>query len=264
MVPAGANPEADMNNKHDGGVSMFTTAGQALDEGPQSLAAGIDLARTRAARGGAAARPARAADNGGADDAALAAELRAVAQGDQRAFGRLYDATLTRVYAVVRRVVFDPGLAEEVVEDVYMQAWRTAASYDPARGVVLAWLLMMARSRALDALRRADEAQVVEDPHQLVEDAEGHDDPADLIDAVRRDSLTYAALDRVPARDRQLLALAFLRGLTHAEIAEETRLPLGTVKTSIRRALQTMRAVLVELAPQTFGADTEGWNHEAA
>lgn len=263
-----------MNNKHDGGVPMFTAAGQAMQttgEGPQGIAAGIDLTRARAAPR-TTTRPAKAetgaATGGAAADAAanaaLVAELHAVAHGDQRAFERFYDATLPRVYAVVRRVVFDPGLAEEVVEDVYMQVWRSAASYDAARGVVLAWLLMMARSRALDALRRADEAQVVEDPHQLAEETEGSADPADLIDCVRRGSLTRAALDRVPARDRQLLALAFLRGLTHAEIAEETRLPLGTVKTSIRRALQTMRAVLLELAPERFGADTEGWNHEAA
>jgi RNA polymerase sigma-70 factor (ECF subfamily) len=251
-----------MDHQQDGGVPMFTATGQLSDEEPQGFAAGIDFARKRSST--PADRPARGPDPDPLN-AKLAADLRAVAHGDQQAFERVYEATLSRVYAIVRRVVFDPGLAEEVVEDVYMQVWRSAGSYDPSRGVVLAWLLMMARSRALDALRRTDEAQVVEDPHQLAgEEHERGQDPADLLDSVRRDSLTHAALAQVPARDRQLLALAFFRGLTHAEISEEAKLPLGTVKTAIRRALQTMRSSLAELAPESMAAQSEGWIHEAA
>lgn len=257
-----------MNHQQDGGVPMLTATGQFADEGPQGFAAGIELTRSRPATASRGAAVTRSASSTGAEEtvnATLAAELRAVAHGDQRAFERLYDATLSRVYAIVRRVVFDPGLAEEVVEDVYMQVWRSAGNYDASRGVVLAWLLMMGRSRALDALRRTDEAQVVEDPHELAgEEPDREQDPADLLDAMRRDSLTHSALAKVAARDRQLLALAFFRGLTHAEIAEETKLPLGTVKTAIRRALQTMRGALAELAPDSMAAQSEGWIHEAA
>src|SRR6266850_5049533 len=175
--------------------------------------------------------------------------LAAIARGDQRAFEALYDATLPRVFALARRICVDPGLTEEVVEDVYVQVWRDAGRYDATRGVPLAWLLTITRSRALDALRRRDEAQPVEAPETLVEETDESADPLDLLIVFEGTSATRRALEHLPARERQLIGLAFLRGLTHAEIAAETGWPLGTVKTSIRRALATMRAVLLEHAP---------------
>jgi RNA polymerase sigma-70 factor (ECF subfamily) len=191
------------------------------------------------------------------EDAALAAQLAnqlvAIARGDQRAFERFYEATLSRVFAVARRICTDHALAEEVAEDVYVQVWREAGRFDATRGAALAWLLMMTRSRALDALRRADPAISVEDPHSLIdsEDAQTHDqDPLKLLDALRRDSEIRSALAALPARDRQMVGLAFLRGLTHAEIAAAMQLPLGTVKTTIRRALGLMRTQLASYAPQ--------------
>jgi RNA polymerase sigma-70 factor (ECF subfamily) len=186
------------------------------------------------------------AGSAGAEHAAhLAQLLAAVAQRDQRAFEQLYDATLPRVYAVARRFCGDHALAEEVTEDVYVQVWRDAHRFDPGRGVALAWLLVLARSRALDALRRRDEAQTVEDPHALVADeGESAADPLQLLDSLQRESALRAALERLPARERQLIALAFMRGLTHAEIAEFAALPLGTVKTMIRRALATLKREL--------------------
>ena len=175
--------------------------------------------------------------------------LAAIARGDQRAFEAFYDATLARVFALARRICIDPGLTEEVVEDAYVQVWRDAGRYDAARGVPLAWLLTITRSRALDALRRRDEAQPVEAPETLVEESDESADPLDLLIVFESASATRRALEQLPARERQLIGLAFLRGLTHAEIAAETGWPLGTVKTSIRRALATMRAVLLEHAP---------------
>jgi RNA polymerase sigma-70 factor (ECF subfamily) len=198
-----------------------------------------------------------------ADDAELSArlanDLAAIARGDHRAFERFYDATLGRVFAVARRICSDPALAEEVTEDVYVQAWREAARFDAARGGALAWLLMVARSRALDALRRADPALSMEDPAALLDEAgtaAPQGDPLDLLGALRRDGEVHCALATLPARERQMVALAFLRGLTHAEIAALMQLPLGTVKTSIRRALASLRARLSAHAP-------ERWNQEA-
>ena len=171
-----------------------------------------------------------------AEDAALSAQLAndlaAIVRGDHGAFERFYDATLGRVYAVARRICIDPALAEEVTEDVYVQAWREADRFDATRGAALAWLLMMTRSRALDALRRADPAASVEDPVALIDESgatASRPDPLDLLSALRRDSDVHDALATLPARDRQMVALAFLRGLTHAEIAAAMRLPLGTV-----------------------------------
>jgi RNA polymerase sigma-70 factor (ECF subfamily) len=185
--------------------------------------------------------------------ARLANDLAGIARGDHRAFDRFYDATLGRVFAVVRRICINPALAEEVTEDVYVQVWREAARFDPARGAVLAWLLMMSRSRALDALRRADPALSMGDPAALLdaEDAAtAQGDPLDLLGALRRDGEVHCALAALPARERQMVALAFLRGLTHAEIAAAMRLPLGTVKTSIRRALGALRPRLAAYAPE--------------
>jgi RNA polymerase sigma factor (sigma-70 family) len=177
-------------------------------------------------------------------DEALMADLAQIARGDQRAFERFYDATLARVFGVVRRICVDSALAEEVIEDVYVQVWREAARFDPARGVALAWLLMMARSRALDALRRVEPAMVVADPQSLVDEPPADADPLGLLEAMRRGSAVRSALAELPVRERQMIALAFFRGLTHGEIATAMHLPLGTVKTAIRRALGSLRARL--------------------
>jgi RNA polymerase sigma factor (sigma-70 family) len=181
--------------------------------------------------------------------AARAQDRPGGASAAEVAFGHLYDATLSRVYAVTRRICQDPALAEEVTEDVYVQVWREAARFDPARGAPLAWLLVLARSRSLDALRRRDPAVAVAEPELLADEqhaltGEVHDDPLSLLAALERESAARAALAALPARERQMVALAFLRGFTHAEIAEQTGLPLGTVKTTIRRALAAMKEML--------------------
>ena len=175
--------------------------------------------------------------------------LTAIAQGDQRAFEAFYDATLPRAFALARRICSDSGMTEEVVEDAYVQVWRDAGRYDAQRGVPLAWLLTITRSRALDALRRRDEAKTVQAPEVLVEEMGESADPLELLLVFEGTSATRRALERLPARERQLIGLAFLRGLTHAEIAAATGWPLGSVKTSIRHALGALRHMLLEHAP---------------
>ena len=114
----------------------------------------------------------------------------------------------------------------------------------------MSWLLMMTRSRALDALRRQDEAVLSEDPHALVgEPDSARDDPADMLEAFDRASATRRALEQLPPNARQLPGLAFFRGLTHAEIVKETGMPLGSVKTTIRRAMVTLKTLLGDCAP---------------
>ena len=190
--------------------------------------------------------------------------LAAIAGRDQKAFEAFYDATLPRAFALARRICIDTALTEEVVEDAYMQVWRDAGRYDPARGVPLAWLLTITRSRALDALRRRDEAQPVAAPEALLEEPDESADPLDLLVVFESTSATRRALSQLPARERQLIGLAFLRGLTHAEIAAETGWPLGTIKTSIRRALGALRELLLEHAPQGGRAAREGGVDELA
>lgn len=178
-----------------------------------------------------------------ADHAQLAAWLDAVVERDERALAALYDATVSRVYGLVRRIVRRETLAEEVVEDIYFQAWRHAARYDASRGPVLAWLLAMARSRAIDALRH--EARF---PHEPIDDEAPDSDAVaaadELLDTARHHAQLHIALARLGSPARQLVSLAFMRGLSHEEIASQMGMPLGTVKSHIRRALISLRETL--------------------
>ena len=175
-----------------------------------------------------------------ADD--LADLVARMAQGDERALGGFYDQTLGKAYALALRIVCQPDAAEEVVEDAFYQAWRNAARYDAGRGNPLAWLLTMVRSRALDWLRRRDNAETYGDPVEF-EARIGADEmgPEEILTTVERSSAVHAALLELSPQARQLVALAFFRGLTHAEIAAWCQMPLGTVKTVLHRACAKMR-----------------------
>lgn len=180
-----------------------------------------------------------------AQDAHCCVWLAAIAQQDESALAALYDATLGRVYGLALRITRKPEAAEEVVADVYLQVWRKAATYDAARGRALTWLLTICHSRALDQLRRKDEAEAHPEPEALRPDLhEGDNDPLDLLQAIENQSVIYAALESLNPIQRQLIALAFFKGLSHQEAADQSGLPLGTVKTHIRRALEQLRQAL--------------------
>lgn len=188
-------------------------------------------------------------EDGTGSETRLDAELRAViartAMQDQRALERLYDLTFGKVYAVALRILRNAEAAEEAVEDTYWQAWREASRYDPARGRALAWLLTICRSRALDALRRREPAEPMADFESLrSEVAVEKSDPYDLLDAIQRSSAIHAAIGKLKPQVRQLVALAFFRGLTHQEIADACNMPLGTVKVTLFRACQQLKDCL--------------------
>jgi RNA polymerase sigma factor (sigma-70 family) len=174
----------------------------------------------------------------------LAAVMAGVAAGEQRALERFYRLTIGKVFGLALRIVRNRASAEEVAEDVYVQIWHRAATYDPQRGSPLGWALTICRSRAIDSLRRADKAILDPDPTERL-DAIAQIVPGlqDLLQASQENAL-HAALNRLQAVQRQLLSLAFFRGLTHLEIAATTHLPLGTIKSHIRRALATLREEL--------------------
>jgi RNA polymerase sigma factor (sigma-70 family) len=179
------------------------------------------------------------------EDADLLKCVDGVAGGDETALAQLYDATVSRVYGVALRIVRQPESAEEVVTDVYMQVWKGAARYDASRGRVIAWLLIIARSRSLDFLRRADEAFSHPEPLTLISEAEDNGSgPPDLLAATRDSSALQQALMVLTPIQRQLLSLAFFKGLSHSEIVEHAGIPLGSVKTHIRRALAELRKTL--------------------
>jgi RNA polymerase sigma factor (sigma-70 family) len=180
-----------------------------------------------------------------AQSALLAALIARIAQQDEEALATLYDAVLGKVHGLVRRIVRDERMAEEVTEDVFFQVWRQADRFDSARGRPLGWILTIARTRSLDSLRRADPAVPHPDPDLLDNRwSEGSLSAYDILGAAQEAIHLHTAVEALEPMPRQLLALAFFCGLTHEEIAERSDMPLGTVKSHIRRALVTLRAAL--------------------
>ena len=170
-----------------------------------------------------------------------------IARHEEQALAELYDATVGRTYGTALRIVSSPQVAEEVVSDVYFQVWREAHCYDRDRALVQSWLLMLCRSRALDALRRRDVAMLHPEPQSLAgAPAFEQADLQDLLEATERGSKVRAALATLDPLPRQLLALAFFRGCSHSEIALQFAMPLGTVKSKIRQALQRLHDTLLE------------------
>ena len=169
-----------------------------------------------------------------------------VAAGDEQAFARLYDATVNRVYSVALRMLGNPATAEEVALDTYMQAWRTADRYDPSRASVLTWLLVICRSRALDSLRSLAARQPECELEGIDAEASDASDPALLCERRQSRLALGRCFQGLSPPERQLITLAFYRGLSHAELAAQTGLPLGTVKSVVRRALRKMREALTD------------------
>jgi RNA polymerase sigma factor (sigma-70 family) len=178
-------------------------------------------------------------------ESGLRAAIAGMARREEPALRAFYDTTVSRVYGLALRITRTTASAEDVVAEVYHQSWRDAGRFDPTRGSALTWLLTMCRSRAIDHLRRRDAAELHEDPESLTEAPfdDAHD-PQNLLLAVERDGALYVALETLTPIQRQMVALAFFRGLSHQEIADHSRMPLGTVKTHIRKALEVLRAAL--------------------
>lgn len=175
----------------------------------------------------------------------LTAWLEKIAAKDESALAAFYDATVNRVYGLALRITRASHVAEEVASDVYWQVWQQADRYDAARGKVLTWLLTLCRSRALDTLRRRDHAESCAEPELLITDSHSSDDdPLGLLLMVERDNTLHAALKTLDSTPRQLLALAFFKGLSHQEIADYTGMPLGSVKSVLRNAMGALKPIL--------------------
>jgi RNA polymerase sigma-70 factor (ECF subfamily) len=154
--------------------------------------------------------------------------------------GSLYDRYSSMVYAVALRVLGDPGAAEDVLQEVFMQLWRNPGVFDSRRGNLGAWLAVICRNRAIDGLRkRRPERDISEVAISVTPDMAGEADVRGAIEKVR------GALAVMPAEQRVALEMAYFEGLSHSEIAAKTGQPLGTIKTRIRAALASLRKVFL-------------------
>jgi RNA polymerase sigma-70 factor (ECF subfamily) len=171
--------------------------------------------------------------------------LAAMAAGDQGALAELYDRYGAMAFGLARRVVGDAGIAEEVVQDALVAAWRRAATYQPDRGEPRTWLLSIVHHRAIDRLRGA--AAAGRRAEIELDETIRAVDPSDTWRAawarLRREEIV-AALDSLPPEQREAIELGFFAGLTHLEVAERTEQPLGTVKGRMRLGLLKLRTVL--------------------
>ena len=173
--------------------------------------------------------------------------VKAIAQGETAALTSLYDATVGKVVAVARAVLHNVEDAEEVTCDVYTQVWRTAHHFDATQGSVQGWLLTIARNRSIDMLRQRQcrqRAFATEQPPKETPDERVLGNPEDLLGLFQSGMVVHTVLAALTPLRRELVGMAFFRGLSHAQIAAETGLPVGTVKSHIRRALDALRESL--------------------
>ena len=162
--------------------------------------------------------------------------LERVRSGDQGAMAEIFDRYGTAVYSVALRILKDSGQAEDVAQEIFLQVWRRPEQFVEGRGSLGGWLVVLARNRAIDVLRRKKPSDSIEDAVLA--------SPGDLASDVERAALTEKVrnvLKSLPPEQKLSMELAYFEGLSHSEIAEKTGDPLGTVKTRIRLALITLR-----------------------
>ncbi len=180
--------------------------------------------------------------------------LAAVAQRDAAAFRRLYDATSPKLFGFATRILMKGEWAEEVLQDSFISIWNNAASYRPALAAPLTWMTTIVRNKAFDALRRAGAAsggvEIDADPFDQAVLEAMESSMASPLDALQLSGDAKAlaqCLRRLEGLHRQAIALAFYHELSHSEVAEQLKLPIGTIKTWIRRGLEHLRGCMSKL-----------------
>lgn len=178
-------------------------------------------------------------------DQILANLLDLVARRDEAAMGEFYDQTKCLVYGLCLRILREPSAAEDATQDVYMQIWRKAPTFDSARGNALAWIRTISRSRALDKLRSSKVLFCRESPgEELGNFACSEPGPEQNSLLSERAQLIRSSISQMPLIQRRLIEMAFFDGLTQTEIAGQAALPLGTVKSRIRAGMRWLREQL--------------------
>ena len=188
----------------------------------------------------------------------LTACLAEIKQQNEDALSQFYDLTINRVYGLALRITGTAEEAEEVVSDVYLQVWDQADRYSIEKGSIMTWLLTLSRSRAIDRLRKRQQTSPEISTLECVELIDSIANPEYLLRNTQQQSLINQALQKLSAIQRQLLSLAFFRGMTYQEIADFIDMPLGTVKSHIRRSLLELK---MEPALQYCYSSNEGEHH---
>lgn len=169
--------------------------------------------------------------------------IAACARGERAALDGLYQAEAARMLGVALRIVRRRTLAEEAVQDAFVQVWRKAASFDPALGSGRTWLYAILRNRALNILRDESRTDLIGEP-ETFDRASDDDDPETVVSKLSDASALKRCLQKLDEKRRAAILLAYAHGLTHGELAARMRMPLGTVKSWIRRSLGTLRECL--------------------
>ncbi|GAA4669291.1 ECF RNA polymerase sigma factor SigK [Nocardioides nanhaiensis] len=167
--------------------------------------------------------------------------LKQAARGDEAAFARLYDATSSRVYGLAVRVVRDPAQAEEVAQEAFLEIWRTATRFDPAKGSATAWMLTIVHRKSVDRVRSAEAATRRDVSYHEQNRTIDHDATADAAHASLEAHRVRNALGSLTPVQREAIELAYFGGYTHTEVAKLLDLPVGTAKTRIRDGLIRLR-----------------------
>lgn len=172
--------------------------------------------------------------------------LMRTAEGDAVAFRQLYDQTSGKLYAVSLGMMKRRDLAEDAVQDAFVRIWHNAGEYRAEKGVVLTWMISIVRYRCLDLLRssKARREHLTDGDLDLVAEPEDHDTPEGALNAGRARVHIDQCLDELEDQQRHAIQLAYFRGMTHQEVCSQLDLPLGSVKSWIRRGLQQLKRCL--------------------
>ena len=170
-----------------------------------------------------------------------------ITQGDKDALGALYDRHGKAVFGFVYYLLQEPGRAQDVVQEVFLRVWLKASGYHPERGKFQTWLMSIAHHRAVDEMRRNRRQQnTLESAGRLTLPTSGGTENIPLKEALQSEvgEVVRAALSTIPAEQHKVIELAYYRGYSQSEIAEQLQEPLGTVKTRMRLGMQKLRAAL--------------------
>ena len=173
--------------------------------------------------------------------ARLASLMQRSSRGDESAFAELYDATSSRAYGLALRVVRNPAHAEEILQEAYLDAWRTSSRFDPARGSTIGWLLTIVHRKAVDRVRSAEASTARDATYHRESQPVEHDSTVEAAHASLEAQRVRGAVAGLTEVQREAVELAFFGGYTHTEVATMLDVPVGTAKTRIRDGLIRLR-----------------------